>query len=235
MHETVRTINAILSFNTAAIRLEKALKKMRDNTKRRKAVSYFLRPACFQFLNKIPVRVVYHGLENLPARDGILFVGNHQSYFDIPILLACMEGPTALVAKKSVGKAPVVKRMIKLTESLLIDREDMRQSVEIIKAANERIKEGMNVIIFPEGTRSKTGEIAPFKRGSFRIASLSGAPVVPFRIDGARDIYENNPGIKVKSTEVHVYFGTPYETAGKSRAEMAELADGMREVVLGLQ
>lgn len=180
-------------------------------------------------------RIVYHGLENLPEENGVLFVGNHQSYFDIPILLSVMESPTAFVAKESLGKIPALRLWLKMIGSVYINRSDMRQSMQAILAAGEKLKQGLNIAIFPEGTRSRSDEHGEFKKGSLKPATMAGCPVVPYFIDGSHRIFESNKGVRIAPAEVHVYIGKPIPVANLSRGEQKALADSIQDIVLNLK
>lgn len=180
-------------------------------------------------------RVIYHGLENLPERTGVLFVGNHQSYLDIPTLLAVMEAPTAFVSKKSVGEKPFLGPILDMIGCVSIDRDDIRQSLKAIKEASARLEQGLNMVIFPEGTRSQSANIAEFKKGSIKAATMVGAPIVPFRLENVYAILEGNKGIKVKPQEVHVYFGEMIDVASMSKAEQKQLGENMRDIVINLK
>ncbi len=179
-------------------------------------------------------RVIYHGLENIPERTGILFVGNHQSYLDIPAILAVMEDPTAFVSKSSVGRKPFLGPILEMIGCVSIEREDLRQALTAIKETGQRLQDGLNMVIFPEGTRSQGPEVAEFKKGSIKAATMVGAPIVPFRLENMYAIFEGNRGIKVKPSEVHVYFGPVIDVAAMSRQEQKELGGQMRDIVLAL-
>ena len=194
----------------------------------------FVHPLSSEIFKKAGTRVIYHGLENLPEQKGVLFVGNHQSYLDIPVLLAVMEAPTAFVSKKSVGEKPFLGAILDMVGCVSIDRDDLRQSLTAIKEASQRLEKGLNMVIFPEGTRSQGPEVAEFKKGSIKAATMVGAPIVPFRLENVYAILEGNKGIKVKPTEVHVYFGERIDTGSMSKAEQRELGGKMRDIVLAL-
>ncbi len=183
-------------------------------------------------------RIVFHGLENIPERKdwetGILFVGNHQSYFDIPVLLSVMERPTAFVAKKELSHVPFVGGMMRCIGCVLINRKDLRQSMDAIKVTSERLEKGLNMIIFPEGTRSKSEEMGEFKKGSIKAATNIGASIVPFRISHLADVFEANKGFKIVPRQVDIYFGEPIETSEMSKKDQRFLADHMKEIVQSL-
>ncbi|MBQ7915891.1 MAG: 1-acyl-sn-glycerol-3-phosphate acyltransferase [Firmicutes bacterium] len=181
------------------------------------------------FMAPTKARVVYHGLENIPEDRAVFFVSNHQSYFDIPIIIEVMDRATGFIAKDSLGKAPLLSTWMRHIGCLFMDREDIKQSVQVIRQAGEQLKMGLNMVIFPEGTRSKGGDPHEFKKGSLKPAFIAGAPVVPICIQGAYKIFEANPGFCVKPAEVHVYVGEAVETANMSKAEQREFAAGVEE------
>lgn len=195
----------------------------------------FVKRASKGLIKATGARVIYHGLENLPDQRGILFVSNHESYFDILILLQVMEAPTAFVAKNSIRKVPFLSKWLENIGSVYIDRDDLRQSMEAIIATGNLMKRGLNMAIFPEGTRSKSDTAGEFKKGSLKPASMAKAPIVPVFIDGSHRIFESNPGIRIRPAEVHVYIGTPIDMEGMPRAEQKELANRIRDVVLNLK
>ena len=96
-------------------------------------------------LEKTGSRIVYHGLENLPEEKGVLFVSNHQSIFDVPILMAVMESPTGFVAKKELKRIPGVRLWIRMIGGLFMDRQDLRQSMQVILDAGSQMKKGLNL------------------------------------------------------------------------------------------
>lgn len=195
----------------------------------------FVHPRAAEIFKIAGTRIIYHGLENLPEQKGVLFVGNHQSYLDIPAILAVMEAPTAFVSKKSVGEKPFLGPILDMVGCVSIDRENLRQSLTAIKEASVKLQKGLNMVIFPEGTRSQGPEMAEFKKGSIKAATMVGAPIVPFRLENVYAILEGNKGIKVKPAEVHVYFGEMIDVASMSKAEQRELGGKMREIVQSLK
>ena len=132
--------------------------------------------------------------QNIPKGVACVFVANHRSYYDIPLMLTCLDGPHALVSKAEVEKIPLVRGWMKLLHCVYVNRGDARASLRALNQAAEEVKQGRSVSIFPEGTRYKgeEGGIGEFKGGAFRIATKTGAPVVPVAISHSRDVMENN-------------------------------------------
>jgi len=232
--DTLRTLFCIIGiFFRSKWMLFKARKKT-EKEKRQMAYE-FLHKAAPELMNSTGSRIIYHGLENLPEHSGVLYVGNHQSILDIPVLLTVMEYPTAFVNKKELDNVIFVGKLLKATGSVSIDRGDLRQSLEAIKLAAARLKEGLNIVIFPEGTRSKDGEIHEFKKGSLKAAFMAKAVIVPFRLQDNGKILEGNKGIHIEPTEVHVYFGEPIETEGLTKAEERAMQENIEEIVRTLK
>ena len=140
------------------------------------------------------VTVTVTGRENIPAGRPCVFVANHRSYYDIPLMLTQLDAPHALVSKIEVSRIPLVRGWMRLLHCVFVDRGDARQSIQCLSQATENVRAGYSVTIFPEGTRYKGAEggLGEFKGGAFRIATKTGAPVVPVAISHSRDVMENN-------------------------------------------
>ena len=172
------------------------------------------------------------GLNNIPKDRTVLFVSNHQSDFDIPVFLHCIPGDKAFVAKKELEKVPLLGYWMKMDGCLFLDRKDIKQSVGVIMQAADKLKEGMNMVIFPEGTRSKGGPVKEFKAGSFKPAIKAGVPIVPVTLDGTYKVIEGTPKYIITPAEVNVVIHPPIETAGLSRAEIKELPERVRQQII---
>lgn len=137
------------------------------------------------------VQITVTGRENIPTDEAVVFVSNHQGYFDIPLLLTQLDRPHGLVAKDAVKKLPLVRDWMQLLGCVFIDRNNARQSVTALGEAARSLREqGRSFIIFPEGTRNRGGELLEFKHGAFKIALKAGAPIVPVCIDGTYRVME---------------------------------------------
>lgn len=176
-------------------------------------------------------KVDVSGVENIPADRSCVFASNHQSFFDILIVLAYLDKPHALLSKASIGKVPFIRLWMKELKCVFVDRDDMKAGIEAIKNMTDVVNDGYSAVIFPEGTRSRDGEVGEFKGGAFKIAQKTGAPVVPVALDGTYNLFEKNHHW-IKSAEVKVRILPPIETAGLSRAEFKELPDKTREMIV---
>ena len=123
-----------------------------------------------------------HGLENIPApgTGGFIMYSNHQGLFDVVAIAATCKTPLGAVMKKELTDVPLLKQIRLCTKSFTMDREDVRQSLEVIRAVTEEVKNGRNYLIFPEGTRSRNGNVmGEFHGGSFRCALKAKCPIIP--------------------------------------------------------
>ena len=126
------------------------------------------------------VRIESYGLENIPKENGFIFFPNHQGMFDVLVFLESCPTPFAFVIKKEAGNVILLKQVIAALRSIVIDREDIRQSLEVINQVADEVKKGRNFLIFAEGTRSKRGNrLLPFKGGTFKSAIKAKCPIVP--------------------------------------------------------
>jgi 1-acyl-sn-glycerol-3-phosphate acyltransferase len=123
------------------------------------------------------------GMENLPP-GGAVLVSNHQSLVDIPLLLFAFRRPVRFLAKRELVKIPLLGKAMTVAGALVIDRDDPRDVIRILRQASARLSAGELVSVFPEGRRTPDGAIGEFKPGAFYLAQMSGAPVVPVYIDG---------------------------------------------------
>lgn len=131
------------------------------------------------------IKVTVSGLENIPKDKAVILVANHQGAADILLLLAKLPVLFRFAIKKELFKIPVFGIYLKLAGYFSIDRKVVLSAYRTVGKITEIIKQGENVLIFPEGTRSKTGELGRFKRGSLLAALKSGAPIVPIAISGS--------------------------------------------------
>ena len=182
-------------------------------------------------LRKAGVEVEVSGLENIPGCPAV-FVANHQSYFDIPVLLSWLDRPHPLVAKQEIRKLPLIRSWMKLLDCVFIDRENPRQSVAALgEAARNMAERGRSFIIFPEGTRSRGDRVGEFKNGGFRVALKSGAPVVPVVIDGTYRVMEANH-MWILPARVRLRVLPPIPTAGLSKEEAKLLGERVRALIV---
>ena len=174
-----------------------------------------------------------HGLENIPKEDGFLLYGNHQGLFDIVAIAATCPNPLAAVMKKELKGVPFVEQIRLCTNSFLMDREDLRQSMTVINNVIKEVKAGRNYLIFPEGTRSRKGnELLEFHNGSFKCALKTKAPVLPVAFINSFKVMDEK-GCKPVNVQIHylkpIYFE---EYKGMNTVELASLVRSRIEEVV---
>lgn len=172
-----------------------------------------------------------YGLENLPKEGAMLFVSNHQSNFDIPLLLSSIPVPKGFIAKKELGNVPFIANWMKEINCLFMDRADMKQSMQIILEGIKLLRNGYSMVIFPEGTRSKGGPVGEFKSGSFKLATKAKVPIVPLTIDGTHKLFESNNN-RISSATVNLYIHKPIYTDKLSKEEVGELHNSVRDTII---
>lgn len=177
------------------------------------------------------VTVEVSGLENIPEGAAV-FVPNHQSNFDIPVLLAWLDKPHPLVAKVEIKKLPLIRQWMELLDCVFIDRSNARQSVAALgEAAKTMVERQRPMIVFPEGTRSRGENIGEFKNGGFRAALKAGVPLVPVVIDGTYRVMEANH-MWIKPAAVKIRVLEPIPTEGMSREESKQIGERVRGLIL---
>lgn len=140
------------------------------------------------------VTIESYGLENIPKENGFIFFPNHQGLFDVLVFLESCPVPFSFVIKKEASNIILLKQVTGALRSIVIDREDIRQSFEVINQMAEEVKRGRNFLIFAEGTRSRMGNrLLPFKGGTFKSAVKARCPIVPCAlIDSFKPFDENS-------------------------------------------
>lgn len=159
-------------------------------------------------LSGVHVRV--YGLENIPESGPVIFLSNHQGAFDIPALQGYLPAQFRWVAKKSLFNIPVIGWTMSLAGYIGIDRDNAAEAMRNIEEAAAKIRGGTSVLVFPEGTRSDSGELLPFKRGAFVLVGKSAVPVVPVAIQGTREIMKRGK-YSINPSDVRISVGTPLD------------------------
>lgn len=190
--------------------VERVLSLFRPSFRKRRFIFSFVQFGfrCIAFLSGIRLTVI--GKDRIPEEKAVLYVGNHQSYFDVVLTYGLMPGLTGFVAKHGMLKVPILASLMRYMNCLFLDRDDVRQGMQTILAAIDLVKEGISVCIYPEGTRnSHPDEFLEFHKGSFKIAQRTGCPIVPVTVVNTRNIFEAHVPF-IKSVEVILEYGTPF-------------------------
>jgi len=181
-------------------------------------------------LRCIGVKTEVHGLENVTPGRPYIFAANHQSAFDIFVILAVLPPEVRFLAKIELFAIPLFGPALRRAGSLPVDRSNRQAAMRSIDQAAQAVRSGRSIVIFPEGTRNATGEIMPFKKGGFVLAIKSGQPIVPVSISGVRNILSPGWG-RVRPGPVKVVFGKPIATDTYKSRNKDELMAVLREAI----
>jgi 1-acyl-sn-glycerol-3-phosphate acyltransferase len=168
------------------------------------------------------------GLEHLAGRGPFIFAPNHQSHLDILLLLANLPGRVRFAAKRELWQHPVMGAVLDTLGMVPIDRERPEHAVE---ALNRAAAERDSFVIFPEGTRSRTGDLLPFKKGAFVLAIATGLPIVPLVLRGTRRLMPRGSRLTVVPGEAEIIIEEPILTAGLAYEDRDALAARVRAAI----
>lgn len=183
------------------------------------------------FVSGIDVSI--DGLANVPEPPCI-FMCNHQSALDIYALLAYLPLSFRWIAKRQLFYIPFFGWAMKKAGYISLDRENPREALRAIEDAAGKIREGMNIIIFPEGTRSRDGVLLPFKKGVFSLALRAGVPLIPVGIYGTCHLQPKGSFIPLKKGVIYIDIGEQIQTEGRKASEKNQVMVEVRDAILRL-
>lgn len=176
------------------------------------------------------VKVKIEGMEHLNGKGPYIFMSNHQSYYDVFALLGHLPYQFKWLVKKELFSIPFFGWTMAAVGYISVDRGGTRATVGAMNEAAQKIRDGMSVTVFPEGSRSPDGSIQPFKKGGFTLAIKSKVPIVPIAIDGSRDIMPKDK-FTVTSGEIRMQMDRPIETENYSLKDREILMKRVRETI----
>jgi 1-acyl-sn-glycerol-3-phosphate acyltransferase len=179
-----------------------------------------------------PVTMV--GYEGVPRDRPVVYVSNHQSWFDILALAGTIPGTIRFVAKKEMSSIPLLGQAMRAAGNIYIDRQNRAQALEAYEEAAALIRQGLNTVVFPEGTRSRTGRLLPFKKGPFVLALASQVDLVPVYCAGTFDILPKGH-LLLRPHRITLHFGAPIATRGLTYDDRHQLLERTRAVIEGLR
>lgn len=192
---------------------------------------YFWSPVVLPLMQ---TKLIIENGERIDPNENYLIMGNHNSFIDIPVLFKSMPFYTYFIAKKELRKIPLLGWYIKAYGMIFIDRSDKIKSKESIAKAGELVAKGKHVIIFPEGTKSKDGKVAPFKKGGFHLAEQAQVPILPVKIEGARKVWPNKKPFQLGRGTIVVKVGEPILPETLNDKTITEQAIFMRDIIINL-
>jgi len=203
----------------------------KEDKSEREAYIYKSTSSWAKFILKIAgAKVTVKGADNIPKDKTVLFVSNHQSNFDIPLLMACIDVPKGFIAKKELENWPFISKWMRHIHCIFMDRSNLRKSAEAIVDGIKLLKSGYSMVIFPEGTRSKGKPVDEFKAGSFKLATKSKCPIIPLTINGTYKLLEANNN-RVKSAEIELIIHEPIDVTKLSSEEVNDLHNTVHTIV----
>jgi 1-acyl-sn-glycerol-3-phosphate acyltransferase len=176
------------------------------------------------------IKVDVEGLANIDPAKSYIYMSNHRSNFDIPVLLGCLPIQFRWLAKAELFKIPIFGRAMQGAGYVKIDRFNRESAFKSIDEVAAKMKNGVSVMIFPEGTRSEDGNIKPFKKGGFIMAVDSGVPIVPVIVRGTRSIMVKDRW-RIKPGNVTLSIKKPIDTTGYTRDNKDDLIKTVRSVI----
>ena len=187
-----------------------------------------------QILRGAGTPIEIQGLERIPAGQPVVHASNHSSMFDIWALSASLPGSTRFVAKEELGRIPLVGPAMKRAGHVMINRAVKAKAMESYAQAGDKIRSGISPIVFPEGTRSRTGEMLPFKTTPFALAIAAQVPVVPVYVHNTFKILPKGAW-RMRSMPIRIRIGEPFPTKGLTPDDRAALKDRVEASVRALK
>ena len=181
-------------------------------------------------INLTGSKVKVIGSENIPKDKACLFVLNHQSDFDIPLILGFIDKPMGIIAKKEIEKIPIMSYWMKQMHCIFMDRLNIRDSIKSINEGIEILKGGHSLAIFPEGTRGNGEILGEFKKGSIRLGIKSNVAIIPVAISGTRKIWEGNNKI-IKPADVSITICNPIYAIDFTKQEQNVLSEKIKLII----
>lgn len=177
------------------------------------------------------VKTTIIGEERVPTDTPVLYVANHRSFFDILLTYVRVPRPTGYIAKKEMLKIPLLNIWMKNLHCLFLDRQNLKEGMKTILASIEKVKSGISICIFPEGTRNKTADtFLPFHDGSFKIAEKGKCPIVPICLNNAAAIFEDHFP-RIKKAHVIIEYGEPFYISDLAVEDKKRIGEYTRNII----
>lgn len=207
----------------------KQLKETKDWRECKAVVDQYIYDWLTPLVDMAGVEFIVEGKERVPVNEPVIYTPNHEGLFDIPAVILGAPSVPMFMAKKEIASFPIVKDWMWVMDCVFVDRKNKTQARSSLHDAIEMVKNGRSIVIFPEGTRSKNGELGEFKGGAMKIAMETGAKVVPVYLEGTRACFEETGNIT--SGTVKVTFLDPLVTKGLTKDEFFEMPEKLRGII----
>ncbi len=182
-------------------------------------------------VDRAHISLTVEGRAMVPEDETFVVMSNHQSHYDIPCLFVAYRRPLRMVAKKELFRVPIWGRAMRLARFVELDRSNRERAIASLDTAKDTLKDGVSIWIAPEGTRSRTGKLGPFKKGGFRLALETNTRILPVTVDGTRDALLAKGFHVTLGAKVRVTFGPPINTSEYGMDRRAELVDAVRDAI----
>lgn len=187
-----------------------------------------------ELLRTAGVELHVRGLENVPEGEALVVMSNHRSYYDIPTVFCAVPGNRLrMVAKKELFRVPIFGRAMLASGFVKIDRDKRERAIESLRASERLLSQGTRVWIAPEGTRSRTGELGPFKAGGFHMAVEAGVKILPLALEGTENVMGAESLTITKGAKVKVQILPPIDAPKYGRGKRKELMADVRAAIAG--
>lgn len=180
-------------------------------------------------INIIGIKLEVIGQNNIP-NEPCIFMSNHSSILDIPLILYTSNAKISFIAKKEILKVPIIGFWLKRSGGLSLDRENPRDAIKCLKKCINNINNGYSIGLFPEGTRSKDGNVGEFKKGSFKFATKSKAPIIPVSIEHASRSFEDTG--KFIPSKIKIVYDKPIYTSQLTKDNEKMLPSQVRDIII---
>jgi 1-acyl-sn-glycerol-3-phosphate acyltransferase len=223
---------AIMAFSIFRQRRYIRRKKHMDLDEYTKMVFKWTSNFASRLVAAMPIDVEVLGLENVPQNETIVFISNHQSYLDVPLLLSRLPVYAGYIAKDIMlkTKIPGLGGWTREMRCVFLEDNNPKQAARVALETIEILKSGHSMVIFPEGERSKSKEMLEFKKGAFSIAYKSKLKIVPITIDGAYRLLED-VNFRLTKGKIRIVIHEPIETEGLTKSELDALPKRIFEII----
>lgn len=198
--------------------------------RRQNVIRYPAQFGCWLGLKVGGVKPEIVGLENLDPRQTYLFMANHQSWLDPPLLFVYLKRPLSFLAKKELYRLPIFNPGLYWVDCVPVDRSNREQAIESTRRAAEKLRQGRSFLIYPEGTRSSDGGLRPFKKGGFYMALEAGVPIVPVTVSGAHRLMPKGE-VRMSPGTIRVTVHPPVDVTEHTVDDIDRLVSRVQDIV----